>query len=78
MKLITSSIVFTYLKKTFKWYHKIFFKLLITSLLSGHKLNRQRGGNSDIFQYLHDVAMSLLANVPQLRDSQEDQCMTFL
>ena len=41
------------------------------SLLSAHKLYRKGGGKSDFLQYLHDVAVSLLTNAPQLRNSQK-------
>ena len=56
------------MRKTFKWYHKIFFRLLMMATLSAHKLYRQKGGKADFLQYLHDVAVALLSNAPHLQN----------
>ena len=59
------------LRKSFKWYHKIFFKLLMMSLFSGHRLYKISGGKSDFLQFLHDVVLSLVANSPRLTKESE-------
>ena len=51
-------------RKTMKQYHKIFFRLLMMSLLCSHKLYKERGGNSDFVQFLHDVTVGIMANPP--------------
>ena len=56
------------LRKTYKWYHKIFFRLPMVSLLNAHKLYERRGGKSDFLQYIHDVSVTLLQNAPHLRN----------
>ena len=62
------------LRKAYKWCHKIFFRLLMISMLNAHKLYKKRGGKSDFLQYIHDVAVVLLSNAPHTSEiSQEDQ-----
>ena len=58
------------LRKTYKWCHKIFFRLLMISMLNAHKLYKKRGGKSDFLQYIHDVAVALLSNAPHLRNQR--------
>ena len=60
-------------RKTFKWYHTIFFRLLMMSLLHCHKLYKEEESQS-FSRFLYDVTMSLLAN----EIAQEDQFLTIL
>ena len=54
------------MRKSYKWYHKIFFRLLMVSMLSSHKIYKSRGGKIEFLQFVHDVLTSLVANAPHL------------
>ena len=53
--------------KCYKWYHKVFFRLLCVAMLSCHKIYRERGGNSDFLQFVHDIVLGLVEKAPHLR-----------
>ena len=55
------------MRKSFKWYHKVFFRLLSVAMLSSHKIYKERGENSDFLQFVHDIVLSLVENAPHLR-----------
>ena len=54
------------MRKTYKWYHKISFILLLVSMLSSHKIYKSRGGKIEFLQFVHDVLTSLVSNAPHL------------
>ena len=57
------------IRKTFKWYHKVFFRLLSVAMLSSHKIYKERGGKNDFLQFVHEIVESLVENSPQLQDN---------
>ena len=57
------------IRKTFKWYHKVFFRLLSVAMLSSHKIYKERGGQNDFLQFVHEIVESLVENSPQLKDN---------
>lgn len=54
------------LRKTYKWYHKVFFRMLMMALLSAHKLYKNRERNIKFLQFIHDVLTSLVSEAPHL------------
>ena len=48
------------IRKAYKWYKKLFFRLLMQSFLSAHKLYQLNGSKNDFLKYLHDVVTQLL------------------
>jgi hypothetical protein len=55
------------LRKTYKWYKKVFLRLVMQCMLSAHRIYQVRGGKSDFLAYVHDVITQLLANSVQLQ-----------
>ena len=54
------------LKKSYKWYKKLFMRLVMQCALSSHKIYKLQGGK-DIFLFcLLDVCTQLLLNAPRL------------
>ena len=41
-------------RKTFKWYHKVFFRLLSMAMLSSHNIYNKNGGREDFLQCGHE------------------------
>jgi len=54
------------IRKAYKWYKKVFFRLLMQCLLSSHKMYKPRGGRNDFLKFLHDIVTQLLALAPRL------------
>ena len=54
------------IRKSFKWYHKVFFRLFSVAMLSSHKLYKEKGGKYDFLQFVHDIVLGLVENSPQL------------
>ena len=54
------------IRKSFKWYHKVFFRLLSVAMLSSHKIYKEKGGKYDFLQFVHDIVLGLVENSPQL------------
>lgn len=55
------------LRKSYKWYKKIFLRLLLQSMLNSHKLHHQHTGvQQDFLGYLHKVITIMLASTPKL------------
>ena len=54
------------LRKTYKWYKKIFLRLVMQCALSSHKLYKLNGGRDDFLQYLLGVCTQLPLNTPRL------------
>lgn len=55
-------------RKTFKWYHKVFFRLLSVAMLSSHKIYNKNGGREDFLQFVHEIVQSLVEDSPHLHD----------
>ena len=56
------------LRKTYKWYKKLAFRLLLQGLLAGHKLYIFNGGNRkhDFLRYMHDAVTQMFTRSPRL------------
>ena len=54
------------IRKSFKWYHEVFFRLLSVTMLSSHKIYKEKGGKYDFLQFVHDIVLGLVENSPQL------------
>ena len=52
------------LRKSYKWYKKIFLRLTAQVALSAHKLYKLKGGQHDFLGYLHDIISQLIARAP--------------
>ena len=57
------------LRKTYKWYQKIFFRMVMLALLSSQKLYKSRGGKLEFLQFIHDVICSLVSEAPNLKSN---------
>ena len=55
-------------RKTFKWYHKVFFRLLSMAMLSSHKIYNKNGGREDFLWFVHEIVQSLVEDSPHLQD----------
>ena len=62
---VTSSFIWTY-----KWYKKVFLRLLMQCMLSAHRLyllnNPDQKARVDFLRFCHDVVGGLLTNSPRL------------
>ena len=54
------------IRKLFKWYHNVFFRLFSVAMLSSHKIYKEKGGKYDFLQCVHDIVLVLVENSPQL------------
>ena len=54
------------LRKSYKWYKKLFLRLVMQCALSAHKLYRLNGGKDVFLYFLLDVCTQLLLNAPRL------------
>lgn len=54
------------IRKSYKWYNKLFFRFMLQCLLSSHKLYKLQGGQNDFLKFLHYVVTQLLALSPCL------------
>jgi len=58
------------IRRTFKWYKNIFFRLILQSALSAHKLFQLRGGSKkDFLNFLHDNITIMISKAPRLTTS---------
>lgn len=55
------------IRKSYKWYKKLFMRLLLQSALSAHKLYLKEAGKKDFLHFLHDVITELLTKSPKLQ-----------
>lgn len=57
-------------RKTYKWYKKLFIRLMMQCMLASHKLyllnNPQKKGQVDFLRFCHDVVSGLLINSPKM------------
>ena len=54
------------LRKSYKWYKKLFMRLEMQYSLSAHKLYKLQGGKDDFLHFLLDVCTHLFINAPRL------------
>ena len=54
------------IRKSFKWYHKVFFRLFSVAMLSSHKSYKEKGGKYNFLQFVDDIGLGLVENSPQL------------
>ena len=57
---------FDVLRKSYKWYKKLFLRLVMQCALASHKLYKKQGGKDDFLFFLQDVCTLLLQNAPRL------------
>lgn len=48
------------IRKTYKWYKKILFRLLLQSALSAHKVCQRDGSKRDFLKFLHDCVTVMI------------------
>ena len=68
------------IRKSFKWYHKVFFRLFSVAMLSSCKIYKEKGGKYDFLQFVHDIVWGLVENSPQLTGvarKNDQPCMTY-
>jgi len=54
------------IRKSYKWYKKLFFRFLLQSALSSHKLFKRGGSRADFLKFLHDCVTQLVTHSPHL------------
>ena len=54
------------IRKSFKWYHKVFFRLFSVAMLNSHKIYKEKGGKYDFLLFVHNIVLGLVENSPQL------------
>ena len=55
----------TVMRKSYKWYKKVFVCMMMMCVLSAHKLSQTQGENNDFLQFMHDVITLLLVEAPR-------------
>ena len=60
------------LRKSYKWYRKLFLKHVLQCTLSSHKLYKSNGGVKDYLGFLHDLVTQLLSFTPRLNATIRD------
>ena len=64
------------LRKSYKWYKKLFLRLVMQCSLSAHKLYKLQGGKDDFLHFLLDVCTHLFVNAPRLERPRKEQQLT--
>ena len=59
------------LRKSYKWYKKLFLRLVIQCSLSAHKSYKLQGGTDDFLHFLLDVCTHLFINASRLERPME-------
>ena len=54
------------LRKSYKWYKKLFLRLVMQCALASHKLYKKQRGKDDFLFFLQDVCTLFLQNAPRL------------
>ena len=54
------------LRKSYKWYKKLFLRLMMQCVLASHKLYKIKGGEHEFLIYMLDLCTQLLQNSPKL------------
>jgi len=52
------------IRRPFKWYKKIFFRFVLQSALSAHKLCQRGGSKKDFLVFLHDCITAMISKAP--------------
>ena len=56
-----------FMRRSYKWYKKVFMRMMMVCVLSAHKLYQLQGGRSDFLTFIHDIITELLINAPRLK-----------
>ena len=56
------------LRKSYKWYKKLFLRLLLQCVLASHKLYKKNRGRDEFLLFIHDLCGLLLQNSPRLEN----------
>ena len=59
----------TVIRRSYKWYRKIFIRMMMMRVLNAHKLYQLQGGRCDYLEFLHNVITLLLLNAPRIRNN---------
>ena len=59
----------TVMRRSYKWYKKIFIRMMMMCVLNAHKLYQLLGGRCDFLEFLHNVVTLLLVNAPRFRNN---------
>ena len=54
------------LRKSYKWYKKLFLRLIMQCVLASHKLYKKQGGRNEFLLFMLDLCGMLLQNCPRL------------
>ena len=60
------------IRKTYKLYKKVVFRVLLQCMLSTHKLMQREGGKQDFLKFTHDVVTQMLSVSPRLHRTMSD------
>jgi len=52
------------IRRSFKWYKKIFFRFVLQSALSAHNLCQRGGSKKDFLVFLHDCITAMISKAP--------------
>ena len=58
---------FDVLRKSYKWYKKLFLRLVMQCALASHKLYKLKEGKEDFLYYLLDVCTQLIQHAPRFQ-----------
>ena len=59
----------TVMRRLYKWYKKIFIRMMMMCVLNAHKVYQLQGGRYDFLEFLHNVVTLLLVNAPKFRNN---------
>ena len=60
----------TVMRRSYKWYKKIFIRMVMMCVLNTHNLYQLQGGRCDFLEFLYTVVTLLLVNAPRFRITQ--------
>ena len=52
------------IRRSYKWYKKVVFRLLLQCMLYAHKLLQRQGRKQDFLQFIHDTVTQMLTYTP--------------
>ena len=61
------------LRKSYKWYKKLFLRMVMQCSLSAHKLYKLQGGKDDFLHFLLDVMYSSIHQCTKIRKTNEKE-----
>ena len=59
----------TVMRRSYKWYKKIFIRMMMMCVLNAHKLYQLQGGRCDFLEFLHNFITLLLVIAPRIRNN---------